>query len=54
MKVIITGGAGFIGLQLAQRLTALGSLNWTVGKTGENRRAAAVRRGGSGQAARRP
>ena len=33
MKVIITGGAGFIGLQLAQRLTALGSLTGPSGKS---------------------
>jgi len=32
MKVIITGGAGFLGLQLAQRLTALGSLTGPSGK----------------------
>ena len=32
MKVIITGGAGFLGLQLAQRLTALGSLTGASGK----------------------
>ena len=32
MKVIITGGAGFIGLQLARRLTALGSLTGPSGK----------------------
>ena len=32
MKVIITGGAGFLGLQLAQRLTALGSLAGPSGK----------------------
>jgi nucleoside-diphosphate-sugar epimerase len=31
MKVIITGGAGFIGLQLARRLTALGSLTGPSG-----------------------
>lgn len=33
MKVIITGGAGFIGLQLARRLTALGSLTGPSGRT---------------------
>ena len=32
MKVIITGGAGFLGLQLARRLTALGSLTGPSGK----------------------
>jgi len=32
MKVVITGGAGFIGLQLARRLTALGSLTGTSGR----------------------
>src|SRR5690349_4226842 len=33
MKVIITGGAGFIGLQLARRLTALGALTGPTGRT---------------------
>src|ERR1051325_36009 len=33
MKVIITGGAGFIGLQLARRLMALGSLTGTSGRS---------------------
>jgi D-erythronate 2-dehydrogenase len=33
MKVIITGGAGFIGLQLARRLTALGALTGPSGRT---------------------
>jgi nucleoside-diphosphate-sugar epimerase len=32
MKVVITGGAGFLGLQLARRLTALGSVTGTSGK----------------------
>ena len=32
MKVIITGGAGFIGVQLARRLTALGALTGPSGK----------------------
>ena len=32
MKVIITGGAGFIGLQLARRLTALGALTGPSGR----------------------
>ena len=32
MKVVITGGAGFLGLQLARRLTALGSLTGTSGR----------------------
>jgi nucleoside-diphosphate-sugar epimerase len=33
MKIIITGGAGFIGLQLACRLTALGALTGTSGRS---------------------
>ena len=33
MKVIITGGAGFIGLQLARRLTALGALTAPSGRS---------------------
>src|SRR5882724_6346666 len=33
MKVVITGGAGFLGLQLARRLTTLGSLTGTSGKS---------------------
>ena len=32
MKVVITGGAGFIGLQLARRLTALGTLTGPSGR----------------------
>lgn len=32
MKVVITGGAGFIGVQLARRLTQLGSLTGPSGK----------------------
>jgi nucleoside-diphosphate-sugar epimerase len=32
MKVLITGGAGFLGLQLARRLTALGALTGMSGR----------------------
>ena len=32
MKVVITGGAGFIGLQLARRLTSLGSVTGPSGR----------------------
>ncbi len=32
MKVVITGGAGFIGVQLARRLTQLGQLTGPSGK----------------------
>ena len=44
MKVVITGGAGFVGLLLGQRLAALGSITNSTGQTKPVEEIAVLRR----------